>query len=321
MKTFFFIIIFLILLFTSCIKKADFDFGKNTKFVVVNGFFTIDKPIKVKITLSANALDSSVSYIDNAIVELWSKNEFIENLEYKGNSFYQTKNYLPEVEKEYTLKVKVEGFDEITATDYIPSETFFEISNNKGYTFIDERGYDVFTFYLSFNDEPNKNNFYEIFMPFQYFDPIFNDTTSGYYSLNTVNVIVKNENYFSSFSGDYYEIVSFSDRLITSGTANLNINYPYDTINLIQVNVGEYLEIKDTTTKILFTFCNISENSYKYKKSLKEIQEFNSNVSIDGQGDDYYLYSNVENGQGIFAGYNYQTDTLIYKGEIYHENN
>ena len=59
---------------------------------------------------------------------------------------------------------------------------------------------------------------------------------------------------------------------------------------------------------------SISENYYKY---LKSHIIYNETVfGDDGIMNDYTLFSNIENGIGIFAGCNPYTDTLIWNGQI-----
>jgi len=301
------ILIISIILLISCTKIVDYDFGENKKYVTVNSLFTVNQPMKVKISFTAAILDSSVTYVENAKVELWSKTEFIENLQYTEKGFYQTINYLPVENKEYTIKIKVDGFDEISATDSIPSLVNFKLANNKKSTYTDTNNYPYFCFDLNIFDNINKN-FYEFFLPKKYLNHYY----LGIFS--SENSIMKTGN----FKNNKFDIiVSFTDILFNNQVTSLNINYIYES--LILNDNFEY--VKDTTTKVFIIFNTISENYFKYRKSAFEISRINNNSFNEGQSDDYYLYTNVNNGLGIFAGYNTQTDTLIYEGKIYYENN
>jgi hypothetical protein len=72
----------------------------------------------------------------------------------------------------------------------------------------------------------------------------------------------------------------------------------------------------DTSDNVIVTLNSVSENYYKYFKSINVLNALNSEEIYNQENFYYNVYTNVENGAGIFAGFNSYTDTVVYKGVV-----
>ena len=92
---------------------------------------------------------------------------------------------------------------------------------------------------------------------------------------------------------DYYNIL-LSDELFDGKNVRLKL----------------YSEYSDYDTELYIYFRSVSRTYYQYKKKLlRHIENQYSNI-WSGTGNPVTLFSNIENGYGIFAGYCEQVDTI-----------
>lgn len=283
-------LIFILFFVISCRTEVKFDFDKIEPQLVVNSIMQPNQFLRVCLSKSANSLDWVPELIDNAVVELWNNDNFIETLTIDSVGFYSTKNYKTMQLIEYTLKIYVEGFDVVTATDYIPEKQYFEILNFEESSFSNEVSEDFYLLSFSFNNNNSKDKYFQLYFPIKYF---------SYFKFINSNL------YF--FSNDLL-LKEYNDIFYTNSNTDSII-----TINLF-LNENEYMSGPFNDIKNFMVMNSISENYYNYLKSQKI---YNNLVGTDdGMMNDYTLFSNIENGIGIFAGCNPNIDTLIWNSEI-----
>lgn len=298
-------IIFLILIFfsLSCVKEIDYNFCDTEKKVVVNCFFCPDSVFKVHLSNNACPLDTNIDIISNANIELWSNSIKIDDLYYFENGYYLT-DCIAKANTPYTIKVSVAGFETIYATDTIPAKTNYQLINNEIYTTVlNDYLYSSINFSI---DDDIENDFFELFFVIQH-STFTGEIVTYYDNFDTHSSVINNE--LNSTNK-----VTFSDKLFSEQIVFISINYEsnkiYDRVT--------HSEIIDTNLNVMLHLNKISNNYYLYKKSLVQRDIIESLPDLQTTNQDYYIYSNVENGLGIFAGFNPITDTLIYEGENSH---
>jgi len=188
------------------------------------------------------------------------------------------------------LQVEKEGFKTVFAEDSIPEKVipfnYYKTDN----ILTDDEGYIFSTFVISFKDMIN-NSFYKL-------DLSTNFDQNHYYNtvLKSNNIIIQSE-IGSNFTTHG---VFFNDNLFFNEVFKLEALY----------STHNY-EPFDSLYTLRLIFQTISENYYKYCKSeYKYLYQTEIDELYFIPSDPVQLYTNVENGFGIFAGYNCYVDSI-----------
>ncbi len=295
MKTLYF---FIIILFISCRSIVKFNPEEIEKQIVVNSIMYPDRYLTVFLSKTANVLEITPELIENATVELWSNDNFIEKLTMDSAGYYSTKVYKTLPLTEYTLKINVEGFEEISATDYIPAIQEFVVTKFEESSFSTDYSDDFYDLTIKLINTNLEGLYFQLFSPYSLIRTSYFDTLAVNADIYSNDTLLLNS-YYSW--GDYIFKTSYT------------LNNPLQIT--LQINTHFILDpyvFKNYCSLIVLN--SISENFYKYLKSYAIWQE--NYYPDDGMMNDYYLYSNIENGLGIFAGCNLSIDTLIWNNEI-----
>ncbi len=176
------------------------------------------------------------------------------------------------------------------------------ITNIKDSAGIDDKGDYYSQFSIFFEDDPNKSNFYEVAVW-----TTMSPNIIWYGSCTSDDIIIKEEG-----NEDYYpRDLLFSDKLINGLKKEIKVNiYPpaYSSPN------GERAYLIDPYYTFIVHFRSISENYYKYKKTL--IRHMACKDGGVFGCEPVEMYSNIEGGLGIFAGYSSYVDTIWARIEV-----
>ncbi len=305
-----YLLIVIILFAFSCTKEVFVDFEDYPRRIIVNSLFCPDSIFTVHLSYSAQTLDTNVEIIENAQIELYSNNSKIDDLYYFKDGYYVS-NIKAQVETPYTIKVKVPNYDLIEATDTIPKKTNYTISNNDTYNIIrnDEQ---CSTVDFSIEDKP-ENNFFEILFLKEMTN--FNDDLIKLNSFFYISdFIINDETNFTVRQNTFVELF-FSDKHFKNTTKNLTIDY--ETAKKIEFQNNGYIEVVDSNLLVIMKLNCISSTYFKYKKTQIQRRLLNNLPDFQTSNQDFYLFSNIKNGLGVFAAYNPSYDTLIYNGNAY----
>lgn len=300
-------ILFLIILlfFISCSTKVEFEIPKTEQMLVLNSLIAPDSVFLVKLSKTAPIISNDREGVNNADIEVWVNGSFKEKLIQIDEGIYKT-SFTPKVDTLYTLYVNVTGFDKLKATTKIPSQPIV----NSGFVEFDkyyahEISQYVASAEISLYNPLTEVNYYQIlFYSFVYY-PIYsegNDTIpidsvkqiSNIFYLKSNEPAILNEGEIqSNRGGDVTDNLIFSDNLLDRNTdlvfwVSLIHAWKYHNSALIRSISPEYYLYQRS---LIRQFVNINFNAFF---------DLNTLFLSDNPND---LYSNVENGLGIFAGY------------------
>lgn len=282
-------IILIVLINISCEKELDSNFINN-KEIVIHGFINPDSIVKINVSFTypenINTPDTNDIFINDAICLLYENNTFIDTLNYTKNGFYICNNFKPTTNNAYKLTVKVKGFKEINATTTIPEKVKFSINLEKIYTY-------VYKGNITFKDPPGNTYFL--------FNILTKDTIR--YSFEDVGHIEYSDGfqyYFinpdmgKSIEGQNFRNQNtFSDEKFKDKTYNLNI---------------QRIESGFSNGYIYFWLTTLNKDLYLNLKSKKKYYDIKDDIFAEPVN----LYSNINGGLGIFAGYNRTEDSLYF---------
>jgi Domain of unknown function (DUF4249) len=295
MKTYLSIITTALLMY-SCQKEVKLKLPEPEKKLVVNSLFSPDSVFKVRVSALQGMFDNSSLEINNAEVKLFTNSIFSGNLASVGKGVYTSSSVIPMLGNEYKLIVTAPNYPVATATGVMPSKkVLIEKTTRKDSVGVDEDGDYYSEATVIFTDPIGEKNYYELRV-------VFVDTSSFFpYTYSSIfgnDPVIENENDLG------YDPINFlfSDNLINGVTYSLKFNY-YPPHYGESGSAGKYYRT------MAIQFNSISEEYYKYKKKL--LRHFaTQNSSVFEPSEPAQMYSNIEGGYGIFAGYCGVTDTI-----------
>ena len=283
------IIILLVILTNSCVKTIDIDMPMDEPKQVLNCLFTADKVIKVSLSKSVSITDFAFSdVIDSANITLFEDDVEIETLTYDAG--YYKSSILPQINKKYKLLSVVAGLKTVTAEDIVPSEPIIN-----DVEFIEEAYYDASygVIYgkttIAIEDDGLGENFYEIAIVRTYFDEYSEETivrATGIQSSS--NSLILNE----IDEQGYPTHLVFSDDSFNGDTTPLTFDF------------ANHFEDNLTPISYKVIIRSITEDYYKYKRRLNRHTYFREGNIWDALIEPLHMYTNIDNGFGVLAGYN-----------------
>jgi len=201
------------------------------------------------------------------------------------------------------------GLTSITATDQIPEKARIIFSSRIDNVGVDEYEKAYSQVNITFKDNQNTVDYYEVMLFYVYNSNPFcqisendtfcfiKDTLKGLARLNSDDPVIKSEIETEDFfSGHHY--LFFNDELFNGREYTLTLNY----IIILSPYIYE-----DYTLYVCLN--SISENYYNYKKKIFRYKQ-NEKGFWNNTGEIVQIFSNIENGYGIFAGFCSDIDTL-----------
>lgn len=292
------------LLGSTCERPLDLPIEIPAPRLVVVCNFTGDAFFVVQVSKSRSALDQSQEeYIANAKVDIYSGDNFIETLELvprgpaSRSPYYITKELKPKQGIIYTIRVEAPGFEPVTAQSSVPAASdiiSFGLSDvtvepvgdgNIRYNYVAE---------ISFEDDPNAQNFYHLNLHQQFlaYELIEGDTILIDSSIQTVlfSNSINNNYLLAYFNGG----ILFEDQAFQSNHISIPVS--------VQINPQSQF-----IGKVYAELRTVSDEYYKFHQTLNRQQNNPGGTFTEP----VIVYNNIENGHGIFAGYNASTDSVF----------
>lgn len=283
-------------IYISCEKVIPFEGDLNTPKLVVNSIFESDSTFKVHISSSRSVIDiSPFQNVEDAVVKIKDDNgSIIETLNHLDNGFYLGQVF-PEQNKTYQLEVIHPNYNNITSTDSLPIP--ITINSVDTSTIIDPINENRLQIILNFDDPENSQNYYLIETSSVNEKLVIENSDTLEYELDTIlnQTMILTDEVFQDGSSPFREQGLFNDLLFNGQNKNLELEIPND----------EYWNFSDGSTEMSYKrlsltlyLHNISKSYYYYRTSLELYQ----NASGNPFAQPVQVYSNIDNGFGIFAG-------------------
>ncbi|MDD2635341.1 MAG: DUF4249 domain-containing protein [Bacteroidales bacterium] len=310
-------IIGLILLSIACEKVIEIDLEDAKIRIVANSIIEPDSIIRVNVTRSRHILDNAaIIPLSDAIVKLYETDNYIGTLSYTSSGNYEM-NYYPEVGKEYRIEVSHNDFDDVFSKTIIPPVV--ELNYIDTVKSFNENGYEIYNFYTNLTDPLGTNNYYYLSMKNRFKAEIYDQSIITYDTIyvgpdtTIVNII---------YGGTYYEDIEeslyfSSDDLIFEGYhpgSNGQI-FSDEIIDgksyTLKTSVQHWSFYADTNTVIIELYA-INKELYQYLISYSK----HNDASGDPFAEPINVYTNIENGIGIFGGSSVYRDSIIITGNF-----
>ena len=270
----------------ACSKIIEIDMH-NTKALVLNSILYPDSSFTFRISTTSSLLNNYDTLKENLQLYLYEDDILIYESLTQSN-FIKT-DLRPMRGKKYSFELESVNFPSIKASDTIPN--LVPIDNAY---MVFPAGVDAFGFYLaeacvSFTDPPDETNYYELLISSK---P--GGTNAWYSDYETNDPVLMNEG-----DQDYHPTsFFFSDELFKGESYTLRIKH-----DVGYSQNGEIIKV----FPLYATLRSVSRTYYKYRKYYTRHaynQQFqNEFLDLIFKGEPQNMFTNIENGYGIFAGY------------------
>jgi len=297
-------ILFLLILcstFFSCRKVIDMDIADSEKHLVVNCLLSTDSVLNMYVGRSLGLLEddyNSNSLVNNATIQLFEDGVFVEELQFCGTPEYELVNsykstITPKIGSTYSIEVSAPGYPTVSANCVIPERV--EIGSLSTYFTINEWGEEILQMSIGLNDNAATENYYQIGLSsintYEYYD----------YELDSLITYSQKEDLWA------YPVDPWLDNIANTSENGLSFSDATFNGTNIVLNLSTYIYSYNTNeTKILIDLYSISKEYYNYLKSKSLYEESDPAFSEPVQ-----IFSNIENGLGIFAGASISSDSVI----------
>lgn len=296
----------------SCEKEIHVTIPDRVPRIVINATlvpYTLPsgKYLGVNVSSSKHIFDSTTNtQLSNAIVLLYKNNLFVDTLHCKSmdNPGFYPLGFNPmagpETGETYKLVVSTDGFETVNAKTTIPPKIeILDVSIDR-IAFFDENNLVFSKITLTFNDS-DSINYYEVVA--SEIGQEYND--DNYFRLTTFEPFIIGESHYPPairFDLKKPKHLLFNDKSFDGEKAKVDFYF-----QAAQRQGSQNILLSDI---ISVQLRNVSEEYYKYRSSLLQSSFNNQEDLIYGMGEPMNVYSNVEHGYGVFAGYNNSIKSL-----------
>ncbi len=250
---------------------------EHQPLLVINSFINPDSVFEVFVSKSSDFWAPPSFLTNDATVTICESGNLVAELFQIRQGTYRATNYKPRIGVTYELRVSAEGFKSVTSTATIPSPIKIDS------VVVTEKSIDRFKTNLTifFQDPPGEDNYYQLLLySIRKYESNTSLTIIGFSSSDAVlqkpDVSLQESDY-------YYDDALFDDALFDGQFYDLDINFniPFESIEMFVV--------------LLTT----SESYYNFRKSVVQQKLSEDNPFAEPVP----IYTNIENGLGVFAGY------------------
>ena len=293
-------LIIIVLLIISCEKEVVIPIEYTQQKLVVNALFCTDSLWEVELSASKYIYDTvDISYINNAQITISDSdgNSFL--LTNMDNGIYKSTNEQPEIGKIYTLNVSHDDYDNVSASNQLPGEIAIDNISWEEPTFVDGDIYRKIN--LTFQDSP-EDDYYLIRINtglWEYFENYETGKLDSVYFEFSIPLMSQNIN--PNENDKWPETtLSFTDNVFNGTQYTIDLLMPeyYFTWEEKEIDIG--------IEKIYISMSKISQEYYWYSSSYRAYLESQNAMFAQPT----QVYTNIENGLGIFAGYSTTLDSI-----------
>lgn len=294
------VFIFFLVELSSCDTIVSDEFPDYDPEPVLNSIIIAGQPVHAHLSF-AEKIDSTILMgNENATVYFRSGNSTIIMTE-KDSGLYDT-DYISGPDEIVELIATIEGFENVSATDTVPSEVQVSITDHTRRARYSEDGYLMAGLTIRFIDDPKTQDYYELLIGRKK-DP----RTYPLYAFNERLDILLNEGI------DPYSTRSlvFSDALFKGDTVEMSVDFSSDYNSRRHCyGVDSCYQFFEADT-LVAELRHVSASYYHYKKQFYLYEKTSQVSSVEGTAISISNISNVTNGRGIVASYAWSADSLI----------
>ena len=287
---------------TACEEPVELDIDLPPPRLVISCNFNPDQLVRVNVSKSDNVLSTAPSVaIADAEVEIYQDSVFLERLELivpadNQRPYYTTTQLRPQVGVQYQIRVAAPGYPPASATSSIPESVGIsslivdDLQSGAGHT--SGRRHYSYDVAMNYNDPLGRVNYYHI----NFYQQVLEFKVEGEDTTFT-------REFLYPVGFDEEDSNNFVVPATTGGVLLQDKPFPDE----LRFRLGIELEANHQKLgSIIVELRTVSEEYYLFHSSLSRQQ----NSGSGGLKEPVFVYNNVQNGHGIFAGYNLSAISL-----------
>ncbi len=297
----------------SCTKDLEIDIPeKENKLVIYSTLvpFTFPQPkqLRVDVTSTKHIFDTTRNTIKDATVLLYNNN-LTDTLRYIDSLGFYPLNFHPDVDDQLRITVKKKGFETVTSSTHIPGKVQIIDTNLTPIAYFSDND-DVYSeISVSFKDPVNEKNYYSVMVS----DIAYSKYEEcDFYRLSTNDPIITSESYYPSIIR--YNLATPKELLFTDETINgkehtlVIYYYPPQGLSAKKWISDHHISIH---------LRNVTKEYFQYKTTLIHHLNNREEDYLYGMAEPLDVVSNIENGYGLFAGFNNDIIAMHIKKTFY----
>ncbi len=302
----------------SCTKEIVIEIPEKPASLVIEStlvpYMENAKYLGIKVVSSQHIFDTTAALpITNAEVLLYKDGAFMASLLYDSVKQFYPLGFGPMQGplggETYCIEVSVPGYQSVYAETHIPEKVSIDTITIDRIGYMDDNGLVHSKLSIIFSDPPEDENYYEIVVTsigLEY-------ESEAYSTLSTFEPFIVNEPHYpdeTRIDLKKPKRLLFNDKTFDGQQIELDFYY------FASQRMGETHQLNSEILSVQLR--NISREYYLYQSTMLH-SSFNREADIlYGLGEPLNVISNVENGYGIFAGFNNDVfnidlDTLTVK--------
>ncbi len=291
------------LILTSCIREVSLEVGSVPQRLVVNAVLAAYSPIIVNVSGLQSILDTSLLFVDNATVIIEEEGGHTDTLSYTTDGDYVT-SIVSMPGRFYRLTVEAEGYPTAFSCDTVPFCVNIKYASKKESVTVDEEGVPHNDFRVTFSPNADKVNYYELFFMEQWMDE-----DSTYYFDFEADAVGDDPLIQAAGTTDYNSYTFlFSDAPVVESEytialkmINCSTGGGKYSIPIITDRDNVDAAVLRTVSKAYYDYRSSWEKHQRYKNDSTMIEDL---IYVPLIGEQEEMYSNIENGLGVFVAYN-----------------
>jgi hypothetical protein len=286
------LLILLSLVLPSCRELVQDEFPDFNVVPTVNSILVTGNPINVNVSLSGKIDTNQLKLVNDASVLLYVDGEYKETLARIEEGLYES-SVVVEPLKTYRCEVTIRGFETVTCEDSIPEiPMLYDIIHiNKAGK--DEEGTSYPAIKFTFTNNPDEKQYFEVAIR------LINNRQEFLATLETITDPV--------LLGEGLPITLFSNDLISGTSYTMTINYTTGG-----AGSSGSSGMRTSLYPMIIELRSVSYAYYQYVRQLFLYDRGRFPEFMAGSITAFPLYSDVEGGYGIFAGYSSVVSDTLY---------
>ncbi len=291
-----------LLLCMACEEPVNLDIESVAPKVVVNGIFTPNHPFQITLSKNKDLLSNdSTAFIANAKVKILdSQGALLNELIYQENQvipYYEFEDFQPEAQKDYQLSIEIPGYPMIYATGSAPSSVPIQSLRTEEVSIDSNSTLYSLKINTSILDPIQEQNYYHLQLYYQ--QVASRSTSNGLVNKPDSFIPIPIRNTNSPNTTIIADInsngVLFTDEQQDGEQLNLEFQAVLDR------------EFTGENPQVIGELRTISKDYYLYYTSLTRQLENKDRPFAEP----VIVFNNIENGLGIFAGFNHRRDSVF----------
>lgn len=283
--------------FSSCRQLVQDEFSYFESTPTINSILVEGKPLSICASLTEKLDTTSLLPINNATIDLYIDGKFGEQLKYSEDGIYNT-NTIIKPETEYKCQIIIQNKDTIVCSQNLPIPTPILSVEHINIAGRDQEGTTFPAIRFSFHNDIKEKRYYEVVIKYFLKNQFINGLKQRFAWLQTISdPVLLNEG---------LPIALFSNEILEDSIYTMTLNY--STGGSSSRNGGPF---RMNLYPFVVELRSVTYDYYRYQKQYYLYNEGRWADGLTNTTPPSPLYSNIENGYGIFAGYSvFVSDTI-----------